>query len=375
MIGCEHYRSVALLYLALFTVMAASAQSAEVSCASFGSDGAWATAVTSSGKLMFEMHVPNAPAKALDAGLTGNPELCRLFLSADKRFAAVGVRASGTDGDELQIAVFDRSTGKWASTFVVKQRDNLWSKLRFEGFLGDGAKLVVTGIAKSKPRDDVNLKILLFNPDGQRATDGVFDRTLPRSNRSWDADAVDARHNRLWFVGSPQFCPVKSVALTGAVNYGPSITEAAVDARACLPDSIGFPQAGVVVGANAGNENLVWRVDLDAGTGEKIELPQAKPAGTVKWNGYAIAPLTDLSPDGEVFLVARSITALDTFDRSREAGGELDIIQTSPLKLIGVIPLKGGCAFGGVAVDHRNGGTTVLQRRCGKWEHEEFPKR
>ena len=375
MICPKHYRPAVLLCLILFTVVAASAQSVEVSCASFSSDGAWATAVGISGKLTFEMHAPNAPAQALENRLNGNAELCRLFFSADKRFAAVGVRVSGADGDALQISVIDRSTSKWASSFVVKQREDLWSKLRFEGFLGEGPKLVVTGIAKSKPREDVNVKVLLFDPGGQPATDGVFDRTLPRSNRSWDADAVDAPHNRLWFVGSPQFCPMKSVALTGAVNYGPSITEAAVGGRACLPDAIGFPQAGAVVGANAGNENLVWRIDVDAGTGEKIELPLAKPAGTVKWNGYTISPVADVSPDGEAFLVARSITAWDTFDRSRDAGGELDVIQTNPLKLIGVIPLKGGCAFGGVAVDHRNGETTVLQRRCGKWEREAFPKR
>jgi hypothetical protein len=88
-----------------------------------------------------------------------------------------------------------------------------------------------------------------------------------------------------------------------------------------------------------------------------------------------MAQVLETSPDGEVFLVARSITAWDLFDRSREAGGELDIVQTKPLKLIGTIPLKGGCGFGGVAIDHRNGETTVLQRRCGKWERESFPNR
>jgi hypothetical protein len=374
MIASMHFRAAVLLSLIVFTVVVASGQSAEVSCAAFGADGAWATAVMSSGKLTFEMHVPNAPAKALDIHANGNPELCRLFLSADRRFAAVGVRASAADGDELQIAVFDRSASKWASSFVVKQREDLWFKLRFEGFLGGGSQIVVTGITKSKPRDDVNLKVLLFDPDGQPMADAVFDRTLPRSNRNWDADAVDARSNRLWFVGSPQFCPVKSVTLTGAVNYGPSITGTVVGGRVCLPDAIGFPQADVVVGANAGNENSVWRVDVNAETGEKIELPQVKPAGTVKWNGYAISPITDVSPDGEVFVVARSVTAWDTFDRSHGVGGELDIIQTKPLKLIGVIALKGGCDFGGVAVEHRNGETTVLQRRCGKWERESFSK-
>jgi hypothetical protein len=313
MIGSEHYRSVALLCLPLFTVMAVSAQPAEVSCASFGSDGAWATAVTGSAELTFEMHVPNAPAKALDARLTGNPELCRLFFSADKRLAAVGVRASGADGDELQIAVFDRTTGKWASTFVVKQSENLWSKLRFEGFLGDGTKLVVTGIGKSKPREDVNLKILLFDPDGQPATDGVFDRTLPRSNRNWDTDAVDARRNRLWFVGSPQFCPVKSVTLTGSIGYGPSITESAVGGIACFPEAIGFPKANVVVGGNTGNQNWLWRVDVDSGSGEKLELPQSKPTGLVKWNSYSMSAVPEFSPDGEVFAVGRSVTAWEFF--------------------------------------------------------------
>lgn len=375
MIGSKRCRSTALLCLAVFMVAAASAQSTEVSCAVFDPDGDWATAVMSSGKLAFEMHGSNGPAKVLDTSVDGSPELCRLFLSADKRYAAVGVRVSDANGGALYIAVFDRSTGKWASSFAVKQREDLWSKLRFEGFLGDASKLVVTGIGKSKPRDDVNLKVLLFGPDGQPATNDVFDRTLPRSNRSWDADSVDAKHNRVWFVGSPQFCPVKSVTLTGAVNYGPSITDAAVGGTACFPDAIGFPQSDVVVGGNTGNQNWVWRVDIAAGAGEKIELPQAKPAGVVKWNGYAMAQVVETSPDGEVFLVARSITAWDMFDRSREAGGELDIVQTKPLKLIGTIPLKGGCGFGGVAIDHRNGQTTVLQRRCGKWERESLPKR
>jgi len=373
MLAYKRYRTAAVLCLAVFTV-AANGKSPEISCAAFGTDGAWATAVISSGTLAFEMHVPSAPAKVLNTSLNGNPELCRLFFSADKRFAAVGVRTSGADGDGLQIAVFDRSTDKWASSFVIKQSEDLWSKLRFEGFLGDGSQIVVTGIAKSQPRDDANQKVLLFGPDGQPVADAVFDRTLPRSNLNWDADGVDARRNRLWFVGSPQFCPVKSVTLTGVVSYGPSIAESAIGGRACLPDAIGFPQPDVVVGANAGNENLVWRVDLNAMTGEKIELPQTKPAGTVKWNGYAISPIAEVSADGEVFVVARSVLAWDVFDRSHEAGGELDIIQTKPLKLIGAVPLKGGCDFGGVAVEHRNGETTVLQRRCGKWERASFPK-
>lgn len=43
-------------------------------------------------------------------------------------------------------------------------------------------------------------------------------------------------------------------------------------------------------------------------------------------------------------------------------------------ELIETADLKVGCSFGGVAVDHRDGETTVLLRRCGKWERESFRK-
>ncbi|MGB6941021.1 MAG: hypothetical protein WBE37_01325 [Bryobacteraceae bacterium] len=345
----------------------------ERSCAIFDSDGHWASAIANSGTLIFEMHTSDATPKGIEMRLEGEPLSCRLFLSADQRYAAVGVYLSVRNEDVVRIGLFDRTTTKWASNFVVRQSEDLWSKLGLAGFLGDTSKLVVTGIGKSKPSEDVKFKVLLFGPDGE--LDSNFDRTLPRSNRSWDADSVDASHNRLWFVGSPQFCPVKSVTLTGPVNYGPSITESAVGGTACLPIAIGFPHAaGAVVGGSTGNQNWIWRIDLNSGTGEKIELPQAKPIGRVKWNSYTISPIPEFSPDGEVFALGRSVTAWDTFDRSRSSAGELDIIQSRPLKVLSVIPLEDGCGPGSVAVDHRDGFTTVLQRRCGKWGRDEFPK-
>jgi hypothetical protein len=347
----------------------------ERSCALFDSNGHWVSAVATSGTLIFEMHTSDATPKAIEMRLEGELLFCRLFLSANERYTAVGVHLSIGNEDAVQIGVFDRSTGKWASNFVVKQREDLWANLRLDGFLGDTSKLVVTGIGKSKPREDTKFKVLLFGPDGRTSAESGFERILPRSNRSWDADSVDARHNRLWFVGSPRFCPVKSMTLTGPVEYGPSITEVAVGGTACLPNVIGFPKANVVVGGNTGNQNWIWRVDLDSGTGEKLELPQSKPTGLVKWNSYAMSPVPEFSPDGEVFVVGRSITAWDMFDRSRDSGGELDVIQSKPLKVLGVIPLKDGCGPGSIAVDHRNGSTTVLQRRCGKWKRDEFPKR
>ena len=370
----ENVATVSFLML-LSVAPALGAATPERSCAVFGADGRWAAAVTSSGTLVLEMHTLNAEPEAIKLPLEGEPQSCRLFLSADQRYAAVGAVLSAGNEDILKIAVLDRSTSKWASNFVVKQREDLSAKLRLDGFLGDTSKLVVTGTGRSRPREDVKYKILLFGADGQSIADRGFDRIVPRSNGSWDADPVDTKHNRLWFVGSPQYCPLKSVTLTGSLDYGPSIAETAVGGAACFPNFIGFPQADVVVGGNTGNQNWVWRVDVGSGTGEKIELPEAKPKGLVKWNSYGMSHVPEISPDGEVFVIARSATAWDTFDRNRNTGGELDIVQSKPLKLLGVIPLKGGCDFGGVAVDHRNGSTTVLQRRCGKWERDEFPKR
>ena len=90
-----------------------------------------------------------------------------------------------------------------------------------------------------------------------------------------------------------------------------------------LPNVIGFPKANLVVGGNTGNQNWVWRVDVDSGTGEKLELPQSEPTGLVKWNSYATSRVPEFSPDGEVFALGRSVTVWDTFDRSRDSEGEL----------------------------------------------------
>jgi len=227
MISAGHCWVPALACLAGLNL--AQAASSERSCAIFDSGGHWDSAVASSGRLIFQMPASDARPKGIEMGLEVEPLSCRLFLSADQRYAAVGVYLSGRNEDALQIGVIDRPARKWTSRFVIRRRDDLWGKLRLDGFLGDTSKVVVSGIGKSGPREDVKLKVLLSGPEGKAAAD-AGDRTLPRSNPSWDADSVDARHNRLWFVGSPQFCPVKSVSLAGAAipetrtGYGASMS-------------------------------------------------------------------------------------------------------------------------------------------------------
>lgn len=76
----------------------------------------------------------------------------------------------------------------------------------------------------------------------------------------------------------------------------------------------------------------------------------------------ASRPVPEFSPDGEVFAVRRSVTAWNNFDQSRDSGGgtrHCSIIQSKPLKLLAVIPLKAACGSGSAAVDHRNGSTSA----------------
>jgi len=289
---------------------------------------------------------------------------CQVFLSADGRYAAVGVHTAVGNDDVVQIGVADRSSSTWSSNFDVKER-------RLDGFLGDTSRLVVTRRSQPKPGEFVDVEILLFGPDGQTAADGRLVRTVPGVNRFWSADPVDARHNRLWFMNGRQFCPLSSMTLVGSADSGPSIPSSAVGG-ACLLQAIGFPSGDAVVGGTTGNHDLMWRADLGSGSGEKIELPEAKRGPLTRWVAGAMSPTVEVSPDGEALVISRSFTPTDILDRAHDGEGELDVIQSKPLKVLAVIPDSKSCASGGFAVDHRDGSAIVLQRLCGKWERKEF---
>lgn len=365
--GAEHRCCVPLLCLALLAGAhpATGASPPERSCAAYGPRGDWAAAVAGSGSLAFEMHASNAPAKALSMHYPGDLGWCQVFLSADGRYAALGMHAAVGNDDVLQIGVFDRSASTWSSNFIVKHR-------RLDGFLGDTSRLVVTRRSEPKPGEGVNVEISLFGPDGQTAADGSLVRTVPGVNRFWSADPVDARHNRLWFMNGRQFCPLSSMTLVGGADSGPSIGGAAVGG-ACLLQAIGFPSADAVVGGTTGNQDLMWRADLGSGSSEKIELPKAKRGPLTRWVAGAMSPTVEVSPDGEALVISRSFTPWDILDRAHDGGGELDVIQSKPLKVLAVIPNSKACVSGGFAVDHRDGSAIVLQRLCGKWERKEFP--
>lgn len=188
----------------------------ERSCALFG-EGVLATALAVSGTLDFEVHTMDAEHKAPSIRLEGDPQSCHVFLSGN-RFAALGVNIAVGNHNELQVLVFDRDASRWVSNFVVTGQ-------RMEGFLRDTSKLVFTKRTGSKDSNKADVEISIFALDGAKEASSV--RTVPHSIAVWGADSVDPKHNRLWFIGTPTFCPFMSTTLVGDIAAGPSISQAA----------------------------------------------------------------------------------------------------------------------------------------------------
>src|SRR5690348_5531477 len=336
-------------FVTAFLVVAASvswlpqmrAAPRESSCAAFAPDDAWATAVVNSRTITLELR--RATARAVSAEMTLENEplycYCRIFFSGNAKYAAVAVYVDSGSGEQLRVGVLDRATGVWASKLDVEPKDTLQSKIRFEGFLQDTSTLVVTGIAKHRPLEDTPLTTVLYSADGK--IEREFNRSLPSSNSSWNANAVDAKRNRLWFIGSPQFCPMRSVTLTGSIEYGPQILKTA---EGCFPEVIAFPRDDTVVGASTGNDNWAWKVDFRSGKAERLKLPQAKPGPLLRWISYSMSHEADVSPDGDVMAIGRSATAWDLLDRPHDRDGELDIIRVEPFGLVKGMSIKQECS-------------------------------
>jgi hypothetical protein len=55
-------------------------------------------------------------------------------------------------------------------------------------------------------------------------------------------------------------------------------------------------------------------------------------------------------------------------------GTEVDIVQVSPIKLIGKIRLKPDVDPASLSIDHRNGTVTVLSFQDGKWASQRLQR-
>lgn len=137
-------------------------------------------------------------------------------------------------------------------------------------------------------------------------------------------------------------------------------TQAACDVQS----AIAYPSGNSVITATAREPgDLITSVDLAAHSAQQIVLPEAGGQGS-----YTGVESGTLSPDGQVFAVSRTVLANSLLGDAHSRGTEVDIVQVSPLKVVGKVLLKPDADPSGLSIDHRNGAVTVLSFEGGRWE-------
>jgi len=126
-------------------------------------------------------------------------------------------------------------------------------------------------------------------------------RTVPGNPANQGLKYTDAMHNRLWFQSYPQFCPLRSVTLTGAEDVGPTVDGNGSGGACDLPDALAFPDdESIVMASTRSDGDRVWWVDLKTHAVDKLSLPHSRAP-----KGQQVSDLSQISEDGQVFGVLR----------------------------------------------------------------------
>jgi hypothetical protein len=336
-------------------------------CAAFALDGRSATGDFVARALHVTVTNTAGMTRVADLPLEDPPGYCRLFFPSHANYLVAAVGFVTESKYWFRIGMLDTDTRKWISTLNLEPRRGTGSRFDLEGFLKNSSDLVFSEYGSNEiglsPAPTLRE---ILTPDGKVDRPTKFAAT-------WGF--VDSRHNRLWLYRDPHPCPLRSVTLIGDPAEGPTINEKALGALGCGDGLVllAFPDQDTVLGTAARSDgDWVWRADLASGQGQQLKLPQAKEAGTIRTDSDVEGGSS--SPDGQVFAVARTITAWDADKRPHEMPGEIAVTEVKPLRLLGIVKPKSGCpradAF---SVDHRNGQATVLAHWCGTWERIHLP--
>lgn len=352
----------AVVALCLTPCLAARA-SYPVVCSAFDDRGDSATVTLAEQKLVLQVSRASGGPLSLsksvsDGGLLG----CKVFFDKDSHYMAVGLAHLGLVAGPLHIVVTDLTTGKFASDFTVPNV-GLGASLKLAGFLQDKSALVVLG-SGAPDRPTKAFSIALFRVTGEQEN--------PPETRNLPADAegvgnvsfADAAHNRLWFKSRPQFCPLRSVPLVGDGVDGARVDEANAQAACDVVSAIAYPDGNSLITATAREpDDLITSVDFAAHSAQQLALP-----GTGGHGSYTAVGIGTLSPDGQFFAVSRNLLSNSFLGDAHSRGTEVDIVQVSPLKIIGKVSLKAGTDPASLSIDYRNGTVTVLSFQGGRWE-------
>jgi len=354
----------AVIGLSLASCLTASA-SYPVVCSAFDSQGDAATVTLAEQKLLLKITRASGGSLPLTTSVSEAGLLrCNVFLDKDDRYAAVGLSHLGLKTGPLRIVVADLTSGKFISDFVVPSGD-LGASPKLAGFFQDKPTLVVFG-SGAPDHPAKAFSTALYRVDGQQEV-APETRSLPAGAGSvGNVSFVDPVHNRLWFKSSPQPCPLRSLPLVGQATGEGRVDEANAQVACDVQSAIGYPSENSVITATAREPNdLITSVDLATHSVHQIALPETGGHGS-----YTTVESGTLSPDGQVFAVFRTLLSNSLFGDTPSRGTEVDIVQLSPLKVIGKVLLKPDADPASLSIDHRDGTVRVLSFQDGKWSSQ-----
>jgi hypothetical protein len=336
-------------------------------CSAFDRLGDAATAIFSSGRAEI-LVLPGGGSKPLSFSTktSNDPDgifSCEIFFDQESRYVAVGLRPSGLKSGPLDIFVGDLTTKKLIGSFSVHPGATLGESLGLVGFLRDSSSLVVLGSGAPSTR---SFSVTRFRVTGELESTPEI-RMRPENtggvgNTSW----VDAAHNRLWLKSENFHCPLRSIALAGSKPEGVTIDDSEAGAACDADIAIAYPDEDTIITAlTRGNTDPVTEIDLLHHKTQRMDL-------TLPKGRYTSVDGGTLSPDGKFFAVSRQILSLSFFGDTRSHGIEIDVVQVSPLKLIGNFHLEPTADSQSISIDHRNDAVTMLSFdfKSAKWNSE-----
>jgi hypothetical protein len=323
-------------------------------------------------RLNVQITDPSGKSFSHALSLAAMPGSCRAFFSSDGRYLAFGVSLHLGAAEWLNVNVFDTQASIWLKPFDVKAGPRLGGPFQFEGFLESSSSLVVTGVRNTAPATkDITVVAQLINLDGSASE---ANGSMGVAGPGMEYFIPDPGSNRLWIRGGQKgFCPLRAVTLTGPIIDGPTIDSSTLDGLVCGSplDAVGFVGPNTIVGESVRQsteremQSWVWRVDLDHGTAEKIELPKPGFSLFTAWRDYRLNRNVSVSADGAVFAVGRSITNW-AFDEPTNGPTQIAVVRVNPLTVLKIVDQRSCHDLGSFAVGHWNGSTTVLAYWCGQ---------
>jgi hypothetical protein len=372
--------------------MPATSKSPEVggkvlgACAAFGADGGSAAVtfdaanvaldISSASGQDWHLNLPllNKEQITLRSQSPGEPNSCDVYFDHADDLVAVCI-------DELQIAVAELKTMKWVGNWQV-EADTGIALPSLAGFLQQTRSLVVAGELPAQGGKGTHWGLYataLFDPSGKQLAPLHVQRYAPDGHMF--RRFADPKHDLLWVfrcepVDAPMsrqpLCPIVSMSLTGSQQ---SLSEFAPSTQGRKRTDLWFYPRMLVAPDSSliefGEGTHVWTVDLRRRMIDLLAFPRQPHFPQFEY----IEGRATLAPDGQAMAIAvgRSRLAFPFLvDNYVFQGTDIAIIQTNPLRFLGLLRYGRTAYAPAFAIDHHQGRITVLMYCHDRWERAEL---